>query len=592
MDFSLQRFEFFCSQLRVDTKEKGRVPLRWLGTQRYLMEEIAKGMEQDIHTFFILKGRQVGISTVTLALDLYWLFKNPGLQGGVITDTDENRELFRSYLTQYMESLPAKYKPKQLSHNRVQLTLGNASRLIYLVAGTRKQGNLGRGKALNFAHGTETSSWGDEDGYSSLMNTLAQDNPNRMYIFESTARGYNMFYECWEIAKKSDLQKAIFIGWWRNEFYQKARNSPEFKAFWDGQPTSNERVWIKEVMRRYNVSITPEQIAWWRWYVQEQMRDDENLALQEMPPTEDYAFQLSGSKYFDAERTNKAYQEALLKPRRFFRYKFGVQFEHTEFIETNEEMAEVTIWEWPNDRGVYVMGADPAYGSSEWADEFAACILRCYSDKVEQVLEIGTTDWTEQQFAWAIAHLAGFYGGPRGGCMLALEMQGPGGAVLNELKNLKRLAGSLPAGDPRSGALNVVAGIRDYMWKRQDTFSIGYALQWQTNVKEKIRMFSALRSYFGRDMVLVSSPGCLQQFRNIHQNGDKIGGEGRAKDDRVVALCIAVIAWNDWVLQEMAGTNRTYFLENREAEEIRKATPIESNITKFLQGNGISLHGR
>jgi hypothetical protein len=589
MDFSAARFEQFCLRLRVDTKEKGRIPLRWLGTQRYLIQEIEKAAAQDIHTYFVLKGRQVGISTVTLALDLYWLFKNPGLQGSVITDTDENRELFRSYLTQYMESLPTRLKPKQVSHNRVQLTLANGSRLVYLVAGTRKQGNLGRGKAVNFAHGTETSSWGDEDGYSSLLNTLAQDNPNRMYMFESTARGYNMFYECWEIAKKSKLQKAIFIGWWRNEYYQKARNSPEFNAFWDGQPTSDERVWIKDVMHRYGVNITPEQLAWWRWYVQEQMRDDENMALQEMPPTEEYAFQLSGSKYFDAERTNKAYQEAMKKPCRYFRYKFGVQFEHTEFIETTEDMAEVTIWEWPNERGVYVMGADPAYGSSEWADEFAACILRCYADKAEQVLEVGTTAWTEQQFAWVIAHLAGFYGGRRGGCVLALEMQGPGGAVFNELKNLQRMAGSLPSKDPRSEALGVVAGIQNYYYKRQDTFTVGFALQWQTNAREKIRMFSTLRGYFGRDMVLVSSTGCLQQFRNIHQTGDKIGGEGRAKDDRVVALCIATVAWNDQLLLQLTAANRTYHLENRPTEEIKQLSPIESNISKYLNRNRISL---
>lgn len=591
MDFSVERFERFCGQLKIGSKELGLVPLKWIGSQRYVMNEIADGLKNDVHSFVVLKGRQMGISTVTLALDLYWLFKYPGLQGAVVTDTDDNRELFRSHLTQYMDSLPQRFKPDASSHNRTQLILGNNSRLQYMVAGTKKQGGLGRAKSANYMHATECSSWGDEEGFASLMNTLAQTHPNRLYIYESTARGYNMFYEAWEVARKSKTQKAIFAGWWLNEFYRAPKDSVNYRTYWDGTPTSDERVWIKDVHERYRHSITSEQIAWWRWYVTEQMKGDEQMALQEMPPTEEYAFQLSGSRYFSSERVNMAYQEAIKHERLFFRYKFGINFEDTEFIQTNEDMAEVSVWAWPDPKGVYAFGADPAYGSSEWADEFAGCILRCYADKVEQVLEIGTTDWTEQQFAWAIAHLAGFYKGAKG-CMLALEMQGPGGAVFNELNNLKRMVGMMKQGDPRKGALDVVGGIRDYLWRKQDSMNAGYAYQWQTNSKEKVRMFSTLRSYFERDMIILNSPECVQQFRNIHRTGDQIGGEGRAKDDRVVALCIAVTAgWNDWLKTELMAENKTYVLENRPPEEIRTKSPVEQSVMAYLQKQGIRYRG-
>jgi len=585
-DFDQARFEAFCSKLKVDTKEKGRVPLTFLGTQRYFVQEVAAGLKQDVHTFVVLKGRQLGISTVSLALDLYWLFKNPGLQGLLVTDTDENREIFRSYLTQYIDSLPASAKPKGGGHNRTQLTLANSSRLVYLVAGTRKQGNLGRGKAGNFMHATECSSWGDEEGYASLMNTLAQQNPNRLYIFESTARGYNMFYETWETAKKSKTQRAIFIGWWRNEIYRKERNSTDFKTYWDGTPTSDERVWIKDVYERYRYNVQPEQIAWWRWYVEEQMKGDEMMALQEMPPTEEYAFQLSGSKFFSGERVNLAYQDAMKMPEPlFFRYKFGLHYEDTEFIETNEDNAEVQIWQLPVENGVYVIGADPAYGSSEWADEFAICVLRVYADCVEQVAEVGTPDWNEAQYAWAIAHLAGSYKG----AMLCLEMQGPGGAVFNELQNLKRAAGSMQKGDPRLGLYDVVGGMRDYLWKKQDALFGSFAYQWQTNAKEKIRMMSTLRNYFEREMIRLKSLATISQLRNIHRNGDQIGGEGRAKDDRVIALAIAVVAWNDWLMEEMRVGNRAYVLENRDPGEPHTETTVERAVLKYLTGQGIEF---
>jgi hypothetical protein len=590
MDFVLERFERFCSRLKIPTKEKGVVPLRFMGTQRYVMQEISAGLKRGIHTFTMLKGRQLGISTGLLALDMYWLFKHPGLQGLLVTDTDKNRELFRSNLTSMMDSLPNSAKPKGSGHNRLMLTLGRGesqSRLEYLVAGTKKEGNLGRGSAGNYLHATECASWGDEEGYASLMNTLAQQNPDRLYLFESTARGYNMFYEQWEVAKKSKTEHAMFVGWWRNEFYRCERGSTNFKTYWDGTPTSDERVWIRDVFERYRYNIQPEQLAWWRWYVTEKMKD-EMLAYQEMPPTEEYAFQLSGSKYFSAERVNLAYQQALKAPEpQYFRYKFGLHYEDTEFIDTSEENAEARIWEMPAKNGVYVIGADPAYGSSEWADEFAVCVWRCYADCVVQVAEVATPDWTEAQYAWAIAHLAGSYAG----AMLCLEMQGPGGAVFNELQNLKRQAGNMRAGDPRLELYDIVGRMRDYFWRKQDAMHPAFSYQWQTNSKEKIRMFSTFRNYFERDMIHTRSIECIAQFRNIHRDGDKIGGEGRAKDDRVVAAAIGVVCWNDWIMPEMQASNRTFAIENRPPEAPKVVTTVEHAVLKYLKMNGIEFKG-
>jgi hypothetical protein len=595
--FSVERFERFCNELWIDSKEFGRMRLKWLQSQRYAIEQIASGLSQDIHEFVILKGRQMGISTVTLALDIYWLFKHQGLQAAVVTDTDENRELFRSLLGQYIESLPRHLRPGIKTHNRAQLVCDPpcSSRMMYMVAGTKKKGDLGRAKGVNLLHATECSSWGDEEGFGSLMNSLAQTNPNRLYVFESTARGFNMFFTTWEVAKKSKTMMAIFIGWWRNELYAFAEGSQQFNAFWDGAPTSDERVWIGEIFETYGVEITPSQLAWWRWYVTEKMKGDEMMALQEMPPTEDYAFQLSGSKFFSAERTNLAYRRALEpKDKLCFRYEFGLNFEDTRFVETTEDLAEVTLWETPvtsreagKRAGTYVLGCDPAYGSSEWADEFAGCLLRCYADRIVQVAEIASTAWTEQQFAWVIAHMTGWFGD----CMLNLEMQGPGATVYNELWNLKRQAGSMPSSDPRAGAFDVIGRIRDYLYKRQDSIHGNFAYQWQTNHREKIRMMSTLRSYFEREVIEINSALCLQQFRNIHRNGDQIGGEGRAKDDRVIALAIATVAWNDWVMGEMQMGHRTYERENRPEAEAKQFSAAERSVIKYLDKHRIEVRG-
>jgi hypothetical protein len=579
--FSIDHFEKFCSHLLIDSKEKGQIPLKWLGGQRYFVNEVAAGLNSGIHTFVCLKGRQLGISTVMLALDLYWMFLHKGLQGVVMTDTDSNKTLFRSYLSQYLKGLPQRAKVGIVEHNREQLILANRSRLGYIAAGKRKNESLGAGKSANFMHATECASWGDQAGIASLMATLAQQNPNRLYVYESTAYGYNAWYEIWQRAKDEPTTKAIFIGWWRHEIYQKDKNSPEYRTYWDGQPNAEEAEWIREVYELYGHNITDTQIAWWRWYLETQSQGDANLMFQAFPPTENYAFQMSGSKFFSSERVNRMYRQTLDSQPTFHRYKFGMHFEQTQFVDSNQNNAEVAIYEQPVPEGVYVLGADPAYGSSEWADEFCIQVCRCFSDKIVQVAEIATTEWNEAQFAWALAHLAGTYRP----CMVVLEMQGPGGAVFNELQNLKRYAGA--PGNEAKGIYNVVGGIRDYLWRKQDSLMGTYAYQWQTTSKEKLRMMSQLRNYFEREMIVVNSPDTANQFRNIRREGDSIGGEGRAKDDRVIALGLAVIGWNDTLMPELQMQQRTYEREMRPKDTPKLTTPLENAVTRFFRAQGI-----
>ena len=106
MQFDRKNFYRFCSQLRIESKEQGMITLgeTLLGTQTYVIDEVANGLEEGVHFFIVLKGRQLGITTISLAMDLYWHFLNPGMQGTLTTDTEENREQFRSTLQMYIVS--------------------------------------------------------------------------------------------------------------------------------------------------------------------------------------------------------------------------------------------------------------------------------------------------------------------------------------------------------------------------------------------------------------------------------------------------------------------------------------------------------
>ena len=583
MTFNLKHFYHFCSQLKIETKEQGlRKMDKLLGTQTYVMNEIAKGLEDDCHFYVILKGRQLGITTISLALDLYWTFTHPGLQATLTTDTEENRDMFRTTLAMYMDGLPKEYKIPQITHNRNSLSLRNRSRLFYQVAGLRAKGTLGRGKAITFLHGTETSSWGDEEGLASLLASLAETNPDRLYMFESTARGFNMFHDMYVTAKKARTQRAIFCGWWRNEFYSVDPGSSVYKTYWDGRLTGEEKEWNRDIKKMYGFEINSRQIAWWRWKLHEGIKDDA-LMYQEFPPTEDYAFVMTGSSFFSNSRCSEAARVAKLKKFDAYRYSFGSNFQDTEVLKSSEKLATLKVWEEPIDTAYYVIGADPAYGSSDWADRFCIQVFRCYADGLDQVAEFATSELNTYQFAWVIAHLAGAYKNST----LNLEVNGPGQAVINELRNLKRQAVSI-GGTTGKGLMHVLGSMTNYIWRKNDTLGgISNSIGWLTTQGSKERMMNYTKDYFERQMMNVVSMETLEEMKGIVREGGSIHAPGRGKDDRVIAMALACAAYAEQLQPRLLMERLTRQVSNAQECITPEELSVGRNVSTYLKQIGI-----
>jgi hypothetical protein len=583
MKFNLKQFYQFCSQLKIETKEQGlRRMDNLLGTQTYVMNEIASGLEEDIHFFVILKGRQLGITTISLALDLYWHFINDGLQGTLTTDTEENRDMFRSTLAMYMEGLPKEYRIPLVAHNRNQLSLKNRSRLFYQVAGLRAKGSLGRGKAITFLHGTETSSWGDEEGLASLLASLAQTNPNRLYIFESTARGFNMFHDMYVTAKRALNQRAIFCGWWRNEFYSADPSSNIYKVYWDGKLTGEEKEWTRDIKKLYNFEITSRQLAWWRWMMAEGIKDDA-LMYQEFPPTEDYAFIMTGTSFFSNARCTDAMKLAKKIDHDNYRYVMGVNFQDTEVKPSTEKMGTLKVWEEPVDTAYYVIGADPAYGSSDWADRFCIQVFRCYADGMEQVAEFASPEMNTYQFAWVIAHLAGAYKNST----VNLEVNGPGQAVINEMNNLKRQAVAL-GGKVAKDLLDVLGSMQNYIWRRNDTMGgLSNSIGFLTTAATKERMMNYMKDLFERGMLAIYSEETIEEMKTIVRDGGSIEASGRNKDDRVIATALACVAFSEQVQPRLINMKYTREVARAQDEKTAEQVAVGRSVANYLKAIGV-----
>ena len=586
--WDIDDFWRFCRALSVETKEEGVIKLgnTLLGSQEYFIEEVFRGLNEGIHYFVCLKGRQLGISTICLALDLYWHFKFPGMQGTLATDTEENREMFRSTLTMYMEGLPIKWKQPVKQHNRTQVVLGNRSRMVYQVAGTRKNVGFGAGKAITFMHATECGKWGTGTDLSSLEASLAETNPKRLYIFESTAYGYNGFSDMWDTAEIASTQRAIFVGWWRNKFYKIPKGTDIYNVYWDGSLTTEEEHWVGQVKEIYGYEVDDEQIAWWRFKLNETMKGDETMMYEKYPPTAEYAFVMTGSQFFSSNQLTDRMKVSREIPYECKRFVFGQSFGDTVLVDSNDKTATLKIWQPPVAKGQYVLGADPAWGSSDWADRFVVNVSRCWADGIEQVAEFCTSELNTMQFAWVLCYLAGAYGDRSLGCnvMINLEINGPGQAVWSEMQTMKRSAG-LAQGNMQLAQL--LGNIENFLYRRPDSLGGGFAYHTQTSNKEKERMFNIMKDHFEFGTLKIVSEDLLDEMKNVVREDGFLGAPGRGKDDRVIGQALSMLAWSDFIRMRLIQMGITKAKQEMELNAPREHVQAGRSIENYLKRIGL-----
>jgi len=113
-----ESFWEFASTIRIPSKDHGVIPFRPWKVQRYVLGEIMAALDSGIHNIVILKPRQIGVTTVLIALDLYWMLRYKGLTGAFITETDPNTAYFRVMMTEFFNSLPVKYQWPLVRNNK------------------------------------------------------------------------------------------------------------------------------------------------------------------------------------------------------------------------------------------------------------------------------------------------------------------------------------------------------------------------------------------------------------------------------------------------------------------------------------------
>jgi hypothetical protein len=202
---------------------------------------------------------------------------------------------------------------------------------------------------------------------------------------------------------------------------------------------------------------------------------------------------------------------------------------------------------------------------------------------MEQVASFATSELNTYQFAWVIAHLAGAYKNST----LNLEVNGPGQAVINELRNLKRQAASMGTALGKD-LLDVYGNMQNYIWRRNDTLGgVSNSIGWLTTAATKERMLTYFKDYFERNMLDIWDMDTIEEMKTVVREDGGIAASGRNKDDRVIAMALACAAFAEQVQPRLIGQKIIRKVSRAQDEFSPEQLAVGRNVSDYLKRIGV-----
>jgi hypothetical protein len=292
---SFSTFPRFCGLLELTDKTGARVPFRLNRTQR---DYVRNRTSRDV----VLKGRQVGLTTVILALMLYRFLTVPGARVVIVCQAmvgDSSSRAISDTLEMMIQSLERRgvkfdFETRSTKHWKIN---GRDATLSIIEAGASKMAaeKKGRSQKITHLHLTECAYYEyAEETLRAILKCVPAEEYGSEIIYECTANGaHGEFYEQCESARRGENGYAFhFFPWYQHDEYQ-ARIAP------------GEVVEPKSARQRLLVEthgITKEQLKWWQLQVALDKSGGEDHINQEYPSDPDTCFLVSGRGFFDASR--------------------------------------------------------------------------------------------------------------------------------------------------------------------------------------------------------------------------------------------------------------------------------------------------
>ena len=241
----------------------------------------------------VLKGRQVGCSTYIAARFFHKTISTPGIRTFILGHERRASSNLYGIVRRFYDGLPEDMRPAVGASNAEELIF-SAIDAGYLIATATLDG-AGRSATAQLLHGSECAYWPDLNLQLAALLQTVPDRDGTEILLESTAQGFNQFYELWRRAEAGKTEwLPIFIPWFLDKGYR--RNADDFEM-------DTEERQFAELHR-----LDAEQMAWRRAKIN-QLGNPE-LFRQEYPSLPSEAFISSNfDSFIPAELVVKARRE-------------------------------------------------------------------------------------------------------------------------------------------------------------------------------------------------------------------------------------------------------------------------------------------
>ena len=209
------RLSLLLRQMKIKTKDLTIEPLDLETPFAWAQKQFAAKIQEEYNAgrpirIIVLKGRQLGISTVSEAVLLNWCFMHPGANSLVLSKSTADSEYLFEMTKLYWDTWPwrAFFTTTRNSTRR----LSWAETLSNFRVDSAKGQEVGRGSTYQGVHLSEVAFWPNaEDLAPSLMNAIP-NNHGTVIVIESTANGVGgWFYEKWMEAVRGDGEFAATV---------------------------------------------------------------------------------------------------------------------------------------------------------------------------------------------------------------------------------------------------------------------------------------------------------------------------------------------------------------------------------------------
>lgn len=364
-------------------------------------EDYDKGIIIDI-SMLVLKGRQLGFTTLITAYQLACTITNKNFQGFTVADESSNTEtIFQNKAKFPYDHLPDALKPTEKYNSKRELFFEKLNSSWSVDTATK---NMGRSRTINFLHGSECAFW--QYGIASTQAGIGEAlTKNCIKIYESTANGYNDFEIMWNSGRHINC----FYEWWQTSEYRIELKNNEIKQkFMNDIDTKNDWIYkrLKWLLNYKKLDI--EQLYW--YYNKYLNYIDKELIKQEYPCSPEEAFLATGQCYFNKENIIQRLLE-VKEPIKtgYFDYKeitkkdrLGKEYITLKDVKwVKDPNGFIQIYEDVVERTPYVLGGDT---SGDGSDFFTAHVINNITGKQVAKLkkQFDEIEYTKQVYCLGI----------------------------------------------------------------------------------------------------------------------------------------------------------------------------------------------